>query len=90
MAKHRTQTPNAPAPGGAYSQALRVGDFVFTAGVGLWHPVTRLVVGESIEEQTTQILEKIKAILEAAGVGMGDSVRWRVSLNCVRPIQQRP
>lgn len=78
--KRQILTPNAPAPGGSYSQALRAGDYVFTAGMGPWHPVTRQVIGETIEEQTAQTLENIKAILEAAGLGMGDVVKTTVHL----------
>jgi reactive intermediate/imine deaminase len=81
MPKQQIQTPNAPAPGGAYSQALRVGDFVYTAGTGPWHPVTKQVVGETIEEQTTQTLENIRAILDAAGLGMEDVVKTTVHLS---------
>jgi 2-iminobutanoate/2-iminopropanoate deaminase len=81
MPKHQILTSNAPAPGGAYSQALRVGDFVYTAGMGPWHPSTKQVVGESIEEQTAQTLENIKAILEEAGLGMGDVVKTTVHLS---------
>ena len=81
MTRHQIQSPNAPAPGGAYSQALRVGDFVYTAGMGPWHPVTRQVVGETIEEQTIQTLENIKAVLEAAGSGLEDVVKTTVHLS---------
>ena len=81
MSKIQIQTPNAPAPGGAYSQALRVGDFVYTAGMGPWHPLTRQVVGESIEEQTEQTLENIKAVLAAAGMGLDSVVKSTVHLS---------
>jgi len=81
MPKHQILTSNAPAPGGAYSQALRVGDFVYTAGMGLWGTSTKQVVGETIEEQTAQTLENIQAILDAAGLGMGDVVKTTVHLS---------
>jgi 2-iminobutanoate/2-iminopropanoate deaminase len=79
--KHQILTSSAPAPGGAYSQALRVGDFVYTAGMGPWHPVSKKVVGETIEEQTVQTLENIQAILAKAGLGMGDVVKTTVHLS---------
>lgn len=79
--KQQILTSNAPAPGGAYSQALHVGDFVYTSGMGPWHPATKQVIGETIEEQTIQTLENIKAILEAAGVGMEDVVKATVHLH---------
>lgn len=79
--KHQILTSNAPTPGGAYSQALRVGDFIYTAGMGPWHPSTKQVVGETIEEQTVQTLENIKAILAEAGLEMGDVVKATVHLS---------
>lgn len=81
MPKHLIQSSNAPAPGGAYSQALRAGDFVYTAGMGPWHPVTKQVVGETVEAQTVQTLENIKAILAEAGLGMEDVVKTTVHLS---------
>jgi reactive intermediate/imine deaminase len=80
MTKQQILTTNAPAPGGAYSQALRVGDFVYTAGMGPWHPSTRQVVGETIEEQTAQTLENIRAVLHEAGLDMEDVVKATVHL----------
>ncbi|HUH98746.1 MAG TPA: Rid family hydrolase, partial [Anaerolineales bacterium] len=81
MTKRHILTPNAPAPGGSYSQALRVGDFLFTAGMGPWHPATRQVVGATIEDQTIQTLQNLQAILEAAGLGMQDVVKTTVHLS---------
>ena len=81
MSKQLITTENAPAPGGAYSQGLRVGNFIFTSGQGPWHPVTRQVVGETIEEQTAQTLENIQSILEAAGSEMADVVKTTVHIS---------
>lgn len=80
MAKTPILTDNAPRPGGAYSQALRAGDFIYVAGQGGLDPTTRKVVGETIEAQTTQTLENIKAILEVAGASMSDVVKSTVHL----------
>jgi len=81
MSKQSIQTPKAPPPGGAYSQALRAGDFLFTAGTGPWDPQTRQVVGTTIEEQTARTLENLKAILEAGGANLADVVKTTVHLS---------
>src|SRR5205085_10431992 len=73
-------TDKAPRPGGAYSQGLRVGDFVYVAGQGPADPATGKA-GETIEEQTARTLENIKAILEAAGATMADVVKTTVHLS---------
>ncbi|NJN43567.1 MAG: RidA family protein [Anaerolineae bacterium] len=66
---------NAPKPAGAYSPGLRVGDFVFVSGQGPANPLTGELAGDTIEEQTAQVLENIKAILEAGGATMADVVK---------------
>ena len=75
MPKQQISTKKGAAPAGAYSQGLKVGDFVFVSGQGPLDPETGKVVGETIEEQTTRTLENIKAILEAAGASMADVVK---------------
>jgi len=81
MSKQQIVTPNAPLPAGPYSQGLRVGDFVYVAGQGPTDPATKKSAGETIEEQTRQVLENIKAILEAGGATMGDVVKSTVHLS---------
>lgn len=81
MTKTLIQTSKAPAPGGAYSQALRVGNLIFTAGQGPFDPQTRQIVGTTIEEQTAQTLENIKEILAEAGATMADVVKATVHLS---------
>lgn len=81
MPKQQLSTNNAPKPAGPYSQGLRVGDFIFVAGQGPGNPVTGQKAGESIEEQTTQVLDNIKAILEAGGASMANVVKSTVHLS---------
>ena len=74
MPKQQITTAIGAPPQGPYSPGLRVGDFVFVSGQGPLDSNGQLV-GESIEEQTTKVLENIKALLEAAGASMADVVK---------------
>lgn len=78
--KKAVSTKNAPAAIGPYSQAVRVGDFLYTSGqVGL-DPATGVLVQGGIEAQTTRVLENLKAVLEAAGVDIVHVVKTTVFL----------
>jgi 2-iminobutanoate/2-iminopropanoate deaminase len=71
-------TKAAPGVVGPYSQGVRAGGFIFTAGQIALDPVTGKMVGETIEEQTRRVLENLKAVLEAAGSGMHKVVKTTV------------
>ena len=81
MPKQQIRTNSGASPVGAYSQGLRVGDFVFVSGQGPLDPVTGRIIGENIEEQTERVLENIKAILEAGGATMADVVKVSAHLS---------
>lgn len=81
MPKQQITTRTGASPIGAYSQGLRAGDFVFVSGQGPLDPTTGQIVGDTIEEQTTRVLENIKAILEAGGAGMADVVKVTAHLS---------
>ena len=78
--KTAVRTDGAPAPGGVYSQAVRAGEFLYTAGVGPLDPASREVVGKSIEDQTRQTLSNLMAILTAAGATEAQVVKTTVHL----------
>lgn len=80
MPKMEIRSNQAPPPGGAYSQALRVGDFVYVSGVGPKHPETG-DIPETIEEQTALVLESIRNILGVADASMADVVKSTVHLS---------
>lgn len=61
------ETPNAPLPAGHYSQAMIANGLVFVAGQLPIKPETKEKVLGSIEDQTLQTLQNVKAIVEAAG-----------------------
>lgn len=73
-------TPAAPAAIGPYSQAVRVGDLLFTSGQIPLDPATQQVVSGGIVEQTTRVLENLKAIAEAGGSSLTEAVKATVYL----------
>ena len=73
-------TTQAPAAIGPYSQAVRVGDFVYTSGQVALDPATGQIVSGGIEAQTTRVLENLKAVLEAAGASLAQVVKTTVFL----------
>jgi 2-iminobutanoate/2-iminopropanoate deaminase len=80
MSRDVISTASAPAAIGPYSQAIRTGNLVFTAGQIPLDPATGQVVSGGITEQTTRVLENLKAILEAAGTSLGRAVKATVFL----------
>jgi 2-iminobutanoate/2-iminopropanoate deaminase len=80
MSKHVIATDKAPAAIGPYSQGVRVGNLVFTAGQVGVNPSTRQVVEGGIAEQTTRVLENLKAILEAGGTSLAQVIKTTVYL----------
>lgn len=80
MEKRAISTGDAPAAIGPYSQAIEAGPFVFTAGqIGL-DPETGELAGVDVESQTRRALRNLRAVLEAAGLGMDDVVKTTVFL----------
>jgi 2-iminobutanoate/2-iminopropanoate deaminase len=75
MPKTQISTSKGSPPGGPYSQAIRAGDFLFIAGQVGRDPATGQLAGDTIEAQTRQTLENMKAILEAAGATFADVVK---------------
>ena len=71
-------TIKAPAAIGPYSQAIYVGNLVFTSGQIPIDPASGTIVEGGIKEQTRQSLTNVKAILEGAGLSMGHVVKTTV------------
>jgi 2-iminobutanoate/2-iminopropanoate deaminase len=73
-------TPGAPRAIGPYSQGIRAGEFLFTAGQVGFDPATGELVDGGIAEQTGQVLQNIRAILQAAGTDLSSVVKTTVFL----------
>ena len=77
--KRPISTDSAPAPGGAYSQAIAAGNLVFLAGQGPFAPSGDKVEGP-FAEQARQTFENLAAVAAAAGGSLADAVRVGVYL----------
>ena len=78
--KTAISTAKAPAAIGPYSQAVRVGDFLYTSGQVALDPASGQIVSGGIEAQTTRVLENLTAVLEAAGAILGQVFKTTVFL----------
>jgi 2-iminobutanoate/2-iminopropanoate deaminase len=81
MEKSVVSTTGAPGAIGPYSQGIVAsGSFVFTAGQIPISPATGELLAGDVGQQTRQVLENLKAILEAAGASLGTVVKTTVFL----------
>lgn len=71
----KLSTDKAPAAIGPYSQAVITGNLLFSSGQIALDPETGVVVGETIKEQTEQVMKNLGAILEEAGLTYADVVK---------------
>jgi 2-iminobutanoate/2-iminopropanoate deaminase len=78
MERRVISTEHAPAAVGPYSQAIRAGDFVYTAGQVALDPVSGAVEAVTIEDQTRQVLANLQAVLEAADSGLDRVVKMTI------------
>lgn len=80
MQKKVIQAEKAPKAIGPYSQAIQAGSLLFLSGQIPIDPKTGELVGGDIREQTRQVLENLKGVLESQGLGMEDVVKATIFL----------
>jgi len=78
--KSAIATTAAPAAIGPYSQAVHIGNVLYTSGQVALDPATGTLVPGGIEAQTTRVLENLKAVLSAAGLDFAHVVKTTVFL----------
>lgn len=78
--KEVIKTNRAPEPIGPYSQAIKFGDFLFLSGQIAINPETNEMLNGSIEEETQQVMNNIKEILNAAKYQMDDIIKTTIYL----------
>jgi 2-iminobutanoate/2-iminopropanoate deaminase len=71
-------TDKAPAPIGPYNQAVLVGNTLYTSGQIALNPITMELVLDDIETETKQVMENMKAVLEAAEMSFENVVKTTI------------
>jgi reactive intermediate/imine deaminase len=80
MSRSIVSTPAAPAAIGIYSQAVKTGNTVYLSGQIPLDPKTMQMVEGGIEAQIVRVFENLKAVAEAAGGSLADTVKLNVYL----------
>jgi 2-iminobutanoate/2-iminopropanoate deaminase len=80
QAKQAISTKEAPAAIGPYSQAVRIGSFLYTSGQVALDPASGVLVTGGAAEQTVRVIENLKAVLAAAGANLSQVVKTTVFL----------
>lgn len=72
---NKVETNKAPKAIGPYSQAVVVGNLIFTSGQIPLNPDTGVLMGNDIKEQTHRVCQNLKAVLEASGSSLENAVK---------------
>ncbi|MEZ5001487.1 MAG: RidA family protein [Chitinophagales bacterium] len=74
-------TDNAPDPIGPYNQAVLAGDTLYISGQIAIDPFAGVIITDNITKETEQVMENLKAILEAAGMSFENVVKCSIFLD---------
>lgn len=74
-------TEKAPAPIGPYSQAVVAGNMLYTSGQIALHPETGELITSDIETETKQVMENMKAVLDAAGTSFENVIKATIFIS---------
>jgi 2-iminobutanoate/2-iminopropanoate deaminase len=75
------ETNNAPAPIGPYSQAVLSGNTLYTSGQIAINPISGKLILDSIELETTQVMDNMKAVLKEAGMNFDHVVKASIFIS---------
>ena|SRR5690606_8863015 len=81
-------TPKAPAPIGPYNQAVLTGNMLFTSGQIAINPVTNELVLDNIKAETKQVMENLKAVLEAANMRFDNVIKSTIFISDMHNFSQ--
>jgi len=88
MDKKIITTSKAPAAIGPYSQAIRIGDFLYTSGQISLDPESMEMITGSIETETEKVLHNLEAILKADGLSLNHVIKTTVYLTDLNDFAQ--
>ncbi|KPK73207.1 MAG: reactive intermediate/imine deaminase [Phycisphaerae bacterium SM23_30] len=88
MFKQKVDTDKAPAAIGPYSQAINTGPLVFVSGQLPIDPATGSLIDGDIQEQTRQVLQNLKQVLNAAGSSLDKIVKTTVFIKDMNSFPQ--
>jgi len=87
MEKIYITTSQAPAAIGPYSQAIRVGQFLYTSGQVALDPAHGELVGSDVQTQTHRVIQNLQAVLESAGSSLSQVIKTTVFLTTMNDFQ---
>ena len=86
--KYVIKTSNAPEPVGPYNQAIKAGDFIYCSGQIAIDPVSnKITCLGNIEQETTQVLKNLLAVLNAGGAKAEDVIKTTIYLTDLKNFQ---
>src|SRR3712207_8186691 len=85
--KQIISTTDAPAAVGPYSQAVRVGQFIFTAGQIPLDPKSGQIVSQDVSEQTRRVLDNLTAVLAAENLNFNHIIKTTIFLTDMNDFQ---
>ncbi|WP_346883845.1 RidA family protein [uncultured Algibacter sp.] len=74
-------TKNAPAPIGPYSQAVLTGNMLYISGQIAFNPETNALILDDIKTETNQVMQNLKAVLEAAGMTFNHVIKSSIFIS---------
>jgi 2-iminobutanoate/2-iminopropanoate deaminase len=81
MEKQIINTSNAPAPIGPYNQAVKANGMLFISGQVCFNPTTGELMMDDILQETNQVMQNLKAILDEAGINFSNVVKTTIFLS---------
>ena len=81
MEKQIINTSNAPAPIGPYNQAVKANGMLFISGQVCFNPTTGELMMDDIQQETNQVMQNLKAILDEAGISFSNVVKTTIFLS---------